>query len=129
VAESTSTDLATKVSVSPTVPASSPPRPKPSENGEVNEAIQLVKTYVVQETVGPLLGIGRKIAFGTAGALAMGIGLLFLSLGLLRLLQDKVPDISTGSWSWVSYVIVIVFSGLVSGFALWRVSKIEKELK
>jgi hypothetical protein len=106
-----------------------PARKPPSTDTEVGEAIQLVKTYVVQETVGPLVGMGRKIAFGAAGALMTGVGLFFIALGILRLLQDKAPKISTGGLSWVAYLIVVVFSGLVSALALWRVSKIEKELK
>ena len=100
-----------------------------SEAGELSDAVQLVKTYVVQETVGPLLGMGRKILYGLMGALAMGVGLFFLSLGLLRLVQAEVPRLATGSLSWIAYLIVVVFSGLVSAIALWRVSKIEKELK
>src|SRR4051795_13565641 len=85
-----------------------------SDTGELSEAVDLVKAYIVQETVGPLLGIGRKILYGLAGALMMGVGLLFLSLGLLRLVQDRAPRLATGSLSWIAYVIVVVFSALVS---------------
>jgi hypothetical protein len=107
-------------------------RPAPKSAGppaeQIGEAINLVKDYVVQETVGPLIGMGRKILFGVMGAVAMGAGLFFISLGLLRLIQDKLPRIATGSLSWISYLIVIVFSVGVSALALWRVKKIEKEL-
>jgi len=101
---------------------------KKSDSGEVGDVIDLVKTYVRQETVGPLKGIGRKIGLGLAGALLLGIGLLFLALGLLRLIQTKVPRLSEGTMSLLSYLIVIVFCVLVTGLAVWRITKIEKEL-
>jgi hypothetical protein len=99
-----------------------------TEAGEIAETIDLVKAYVIQETVGPLQGFARRIGYGLAGAMVAGLGLLFLSLALLRVLQTHVAGISTGAWSWVAYVIVVLFAALVSGLALWRISKIEKEV-
>jgi Putative Actinobacterial Holin-X, holin superfamily III len=99
-----------------------------NDQGEIGEVIDLVKTYVRQETIGPLKGLGRKVGIGVAGALLIGLGVFFLSLGLLRLIQDKVPRLATGSLSWLSYLIVVVFCGLVSFIAVVRIKKIEKEL-
>jgi hypothetical protein len=99
-----------------------------SDAGEIGEAIDLVKAYVKQETIGPLAGLGRKIGIGLAGALALGIGVFFLSLGLLRLIQTHQPRIASGALSWISYLIVIAFAGVVSALALARIKKIEKEL-
>ena len=101
---------------------------KSIEQGEIAETVDLVKAYVVQETLGPLRGFARKIGLGIGGAVTVGVGLFFLSLGLLRLLQTHLTSLSSGSWSWVVYLIVVLFAGLVSGLALWRVAKIEKEL-
>ncbi len=101
---------------------------KSTESGQVGDVIDLVKTYVRQETVGPLKGIGRKIALGVAGALALGLGLFFLALGLLRLIQTKIPRLAEGTMSLLSYAIVIVFCLVVTLLAVWRISKIEKEL-
>jgi hypothetical protein len=98
------------------------------EPGEVGEVIELVKTYVRQETVGPLKGIGRKIGLGVAGAMLIGLGLFFLAIGLLRLIQDHVDRLARGSLSWVAYAIVLVFAAIVTVIALMRVKKIEKEL-
>ena len=53
------------------------------------EVVEFVKTYAKQETVGPLRGAGRWIAFGAAGAICLGLGLSLLLLGLLRLLQAE----------------------------------------
>ena len=101
---------------------------KPDEPGEVGEIIDLVKIYVRQETLGPLKGLGRKIGIGVAGSVLIGLGLFFLALGLLRLVQDKIPRLARGSLSWVSYLIVVAFCGLVTVVALSRIKKIEKEL-
>jgi hypothetical protein len=95
---------------------------------DIGDVIDLVKTYAKQETLGPLKGIGRKIGLGLAGALSLGVGLLLISLGLLRLVQTKIPRIAQGAWSWVPYCIVFTFCVLVTAFALSRISKIEKEL-
>jgi fumarate reductase subunit D len=104
------------------------PKPTPVAQPEIGEVIDLVKTYVRQETVGPLKGLGRKVGIGVAGAIMLGMGLFFLALGLLRLIQDKAPRLASGALSWISYVIVIVFCVILAFVALSRIKKIEKEL-
>jgi len=101
---------------------------KKADSGQVGDVIDLVKVYVKQETVGPLKGIGRKIGVGVAGSLLLGLGLFFLALGLLRLIQTKLPRLAEGTMSLLSYLIVIVFCAIVTLLALSRVKKIEKEL-
>ena len=54
--------------------------------------------------------------------------MFFLSLGLLRLIQDKMPAPRVGRASWIAYLIVVVFCALVAVIALWRIKKTEKEL-
>ena len=100
---------------------------KPDQN-EVGEAIDLVRAYVIQETVGPLRGFGRRLGLGFAGALTLGLGLFFLSLGLLRLIQTHVHRLASGSLSWIAYLIVFFFAAGIAALAVWRVRKIEKEL-
>ena len=95
---------------------------------EIGDVFDLVKTYAKQETLGPLKGIGRKIGLGLAGAFCLGVGLFLISLGLLRLVQTKLPRIAQGAWSWVPYLIVFAFCALITTFAMSRISKIEKEL-
>ena len=90
--------------------------------------VDLVKTYVKQETVGPLQGIGRKIGLGLAGAAMMGMGLMLVSLGLLRLVQDQFPRLTRGALSWVPYLAVLVVCMICTIFALTRISKLEKEM-
>ncbi len=105
------------------------PKKEPKKDpGEIGEVIDLVKVYVRQETVGPLKGLGRKVGVGLAGALLIGLGLFFLALGLLRVIQDKVPRLASGALSWLSYLVVVAFCGAVTVIALTRIKKTEKEL-
>ena len=104
------------------------PKPAAVAQPEIGDVVDLVKTYVRQETIGPLKGLGRKIGIGIAGAVMLGLGLFFLALGLLRLIQDKAPRLAHGSLSWISYLIVIIFCGVLALVALSRIKKIEKEL-
>ena len=74
----------------------------------VSELWELVKAYVKQETVGPLRGIGRTIAFGVVGSLAVALGLVLLALALLRVLQTETGSTFTGNWSWAPYLLTLV---------------------
>ena len=100
--------------------------PTPTRRGEqasVGEVVEFVKTYARQETVGPLKGAGRWIAFGAAGAIALGIGLSLLLLGLLRLLQSEVSDIADGRLSWLPYLIVLAVCGILIALAFMQINK------
>ena len=73
-----------------------------------SELWDLVRAYAKQETIEPVKGVGRFIAFGVAGSLAIGIGLSLLALGLLRLLQREADDVFDGNWSFAPYLITVV---------------------
>ena len=53
---------------------SSTARTGASSSTELSDVVELVKSYARQETLGPLRGAGRWIAFGLAGALFLGLG-------------------------------------------------------
>lgn len=100
-----------------------PRAPARGEHASVGEVVDFVKTYAKQETVGPLRGAGRWIAFGAAGAISLGIGLSLLLLGLLRLLQSEVSDIADGRLSWLPYLIVLVVCVALLGLAMMQINK------
>ena len=81
----------------------------------IRELRELVVEYAKQETVEPLKGLGRYVAWGIAGALLLGLGFVFLAIGALRALQDETYPHFTGNWSWVPYAIVVFGSFLVAG--------------
>lgn len=114
----------------PALPSFSGPR-RPSLPQLVLELKDLIVTYIKQETVIPIKALGRYLAYGIAGSLLIGTGVMLLSLGCLRLLQTETGTTFTGDWSWVPYLIV--FAGLVIGAAIvWAARKtlrVNKELQ
>ena len=93
------------------------------EPASVGEVVEFVKTYAKQETVGPLTGAGRWIAYGAAAAIMLGIGLSLLLLGLLRLIQSEASDIADGRLSWLPYTIVFVVALLLIAVTVARIDK------
>ena len=53
--------------------------------------------YAKQETITPLKTLGRYLAFGVAGSLALAMGFLFIGLGVLR--YGQTLDSFDGKWS------------------------------
>ena len=88
-----------------------------------SETLQLVIDYVKQETLDPLKGLGRFIAFGVAGSVALAIGLVILSVAFLRFLQSETGTTFAGNWSWVPYLICTVAVVLVAALAVKAVSR------
>lgn len=82
-----------------------------------SELWAMVVAYVKQETLAPLRGLGRFIALGLAGSFALGIGLLLLSLALLRALQTQTSAFD-GSLSWAPYGITLAASAVVAFLAV-----------
>jgi hypothetical protein len=87
----------------------------------LRELRDLVVAYVKQETVEPIKGLGRYVAFGIVGALLIGSGIGFVEIGVLRLLQGTASDPHfTGNWSWAPYAIVIAAS-LAAAAIAWYI--------
>lgn len=89
----------------------------------VSDLWQLVRDYAKQETIDPLRSIGRFIGFGMAGALLLGLGLVFTGLAILRGLQDETGAHLTGSWTWVPYLVAFVVSAVVIALAVRAIAK------
>ena len=92
--------------------------------GEVaSELWELTRTYAKQETVEPLKGVGRFLAYGVGGALLLGVGVILLMLAGLRALQTETGTWFTGNLSWIPYVIVLVVGAALIALALTRIQK------
>lgn len=87
----------------------------------VNEVVNLIKGYAMQETVEPLKPIGKFVAFGAAGGVLMGLGLLLMSLAMLRGLQTI--DFFEGNWSLLAYLAVGAAVLAVAGLFASRIKK------
>ena len=68
----------------------------------------LSTAYARQETIDPLKGLGRFLAYGVGGALSFALGSILLLLGGLRALQTETGTTFTGNLSWVPYLIIVV---------------------
>ena len=100
------------------------PEPESKSMPEVaNELWGLTKDYARQETIDPLKGVGRYLAYGAAGALLGSLGVILLMLSLLRALQTETGDTFDGNWSWAPYMIVLVVAGTVAAYAFSRISR------
>jgi hypothetical protein len=87
-----------------------------------DDAFQLTLNYLKQETLEPLKGLGRFLAFGLAGSFAIAVGVVLGLVGILRLLQDETGSALTGDWSWVPYFGVSVVGAAVAAVAVWRIT-------
>lgn len=105
-----------------TAPRSSPP-PRDDDPTSIAGVVDLVKTYAQQETLGPLKGAGRWLAMGTAGAAVLGIGLVLVLLGVLRLIQTEWDRAASGSLSWIAYLIVLVLCVLLLVLTVSRINR------
>ena len=96
---------------------------KRTDDASLGEVVDFVKLYAKQETLDPLKGAGRWLAFGAAGAFALGLGLMIALLGLLRLVQTEWERSSSGAISWLAYLIVLIVTGAALAFTLTRIKK------
>ena len=95
---------------------------KATEAPGIGELANLVIAYAKQETIDPIRGAGRWLAFGMAAILSLTFGVALLALGTLRLLQYEVFANAT-TWSWVPYLIVTALCVIVGALAVSRIKK------
>ncbi|MEO5973751.1 MAG: hypothetical protein ABIQ38_00905 [Ilumatobacteraceae bacterium] len=95
---------------------------RPVEAPSIGELANLVVAYAKQETIDPIRGAGRWLAFGMAAVLSLTFGVALLALGTLRLLQFELFANAT-TWSWVPYFIVMALCLVVAVLAVSRINK------
>jgi hypothetical protein len=88
-----------------------------------SELWELSVAYAKQETVDPLKGLGRFLAYGVGGAILFGLGSVLLLLSALRALQTETDTAFTGSLSFIPYLIVLAAALVLVGLVVWRVVK------
>ena len=96
---------------------------KKPDDPSVGELIEFFKAYAKQETVGPLRGAGRWMGFGAAAAFTLGLGLLLILLGVMRLVQTEFDRLASGSWSWAAYAVTLVVTLILLVITVQRVKK------
>jgi hypothetical protein len=98
-------------------------RAKQAEEVSVGDVIEYVKAYAKQETLGPLKGAGNWLGYGFAAAATLGLGLVLLLVGLLRLVQTEWERSASGNLSWLAYLIVLVVAAVLLALTLMRIKK------
>ncbi|HEY8526116.1 MAG TPA: hypothetical protein VIL48_14190 [Acidimicrobiales bacterium] len=88
-----------------------------------SELFELTKSYARQETIDPLKGVGRYLAYGVLGAVSLGLGVILLLLSGLRALQTETGSTFQGNLSWIPYLIVLVVGAALIALALSRISQ------
>lgn len=86
--------------------------PNPLDSAQ--EAQQLLVAYAKQETIDPLKSLGRYLAWGVGGAVAIFLGVMFLGLGLLRGLQ-QLEAFDGGFMTVLPYLITVAALLVVMG--------------
>lgn len=80
----------------------------------VSERIgDMFRRYVLEEALKPLRHLGRRIAFGVAGAVLIAIGSVAALVGVLRVLQTETGSTFSGDWSFAPYLLTAV-AGVVA---------------
>jgi hypothetical protein len=87
----------------------------------MTELWEMLVSYAKQETVEPLKGLGRFVAFGGGAALVGGIGIILLTLAGLRGLQDHNGGHLDGNWNWVPYLVALALLGVLIALAVTRI--------
>lgn len=75
---------------------------------DARELVDLVIAYAKQETVEPLKGLGKKAAFGVAGAVLLGIGGIFCSMAALRAMQTETDFFERHNLTYVPYFLTVI---------------------
>ena len=83
------------------------------------ELIDLTVTYAKQETIEPLKALGPRIGWGVLGAGVASVGLVFLLVGILRLVQVEAR--LRGLWSFLPYLAAALVAGGVAAVAVKRI--------
>lgn len=99
-------------------------RPSAGElQSDFGEVWQMVVAYVKQELKAPIKGIGRFLKFGTIGTILLTLGGLFLSLGVLRVLQSETDGRLDNHLSFVPYLGSLATSLMLMGLAIWQITR------
>ena len=100
-----------------------PFRKRLAPTDQVSDLVESVKTYARQETLGPLRGAARWVAVGTLAATSLGLAMVFLAMGVLRLSQDLGGTALDGSWSFLHYLFTLIIISLLVGVSFSRISQ------
>jgi hypothetical protein len=94
-----------------------------SPSDQAVDLFDTVKAYARQETIDPLKGALRWVAAGSVAAISLGLALVFLSVGTLRMSQDLGGETLDGAWSFLHYFIAFTVMCLFVWLTFSRISR------
>lgn len=104
------------------MPVAKEAKPKAKNpTGDARELVDLVIAYAKQETLEPLKGLGKNAALGLGGALLLGIGGIFCSLGALRAMQSQTDWFERHNLTYLPYgatILILVVLSIIGWFGL-----------
>jgi DMSO/TMAO reductase YedYZ heme-binding membrane subunit len=77
--------------------------------------LNLLRRYVLQETLTPLRHLVKRAALGLAAAVLSSAAGLIALIGLLRVLQTETGGAMSGSWSFAPYLLTCVVAFVLIG--------------
>ena len=89
----------------------------------LGELRQVTVDYTKQETLQPLKGLIRYLAFGTLASVCFGIGFTLWVVAGLRALQTETGTTFTGNWSFAPYFITLLVTAVVIVLAVMAIGK------
>ncbi|MFW2382989.1 MAG: hypothetical protein ACN4GZ_14645 [Acidimicrobiales bacterium] len=98
---------------------------------EAKELQTMLVDYAKQETVEPLKTLGRYLSAGLGGAVLIFMGVMFVGLGVLRVLQSQTGDAfeGLGFLSLVPYLGSMLVMSLLVLVILLAMSKATKAVR
>jgi len=85
----------------------------------IREFATMAKEYLRQETLEPAKRLGRFAGFSLGAAVAIGFGMLLLSVALMRGMMRLLPD--GPNWAALGYLLtallLVVLIGIIIGLA------------
>jgi len=101
---------------------------KARRSDEVSDLFDTVKTYAVQETVGPLKGGFKAMVLGLAGVFCLGLGIIFILIAILRVLQTETDAFRGDLMSVLPYLIVLTVALAAIALAVLLIRRIDFRL-
>ena len=83
-----------------------------SPRATLQETAELIKGYVIQETLEPLKATAKMLVWGLLGAALLALGGVFLLVGVLRVLQGETNGAFRGGWQFAPYLLTALVGAI-----------------
>lgn len=87
----------------------------------VGEFFDLAKQYLQEQTLGPAKRLGRLAAFSFMASIMFVLATLFLSVAVMRLIVDAMPDGTI--WSGLGYIVSALALLVLTALIMWRAAR------